>query len=323
MITTRLRDAGWRVSKNTVADSMRRQHLVARPKKRRRGLTRADRRARKPADLLKRDFAPPEQVNQRWTSDLTEIDTDEGVLYLATILDLHSRRALGYALGVHHDAELAAAAVQVAIAVRGGDVAGVVLHTDQGGEFSGGDLVRVCQAAGITQSMGRTGSALDNAVSESFHSTLEFELRSGQHFATRPRAGGAVLAWVTEYNTDRLHTTNGMIAPVDYENGQRRAGAKTYDQLRRRRPRTAGTSKTKAEAATPPQTLDEPLRDGHQPRAVSGPVPPASRAADAVAEATALRAALDPGASTGPGRQHQGQATACPRTRARQPEQDP
>ena len=130
-ITTALQDLGWKVSKNTVADSMRRQHLVARPKRKRRGLTRADKRARKAPDLLKRDFAPPPQVNQRWVSDLTEIPTTgQGTLYLASILDLSSRRAVGYALGRHHDADLAAAAVQVAIAVRGGDVAGVVLHTD-------------------------------------------------------------------------------------------------------------------------------------------------------------------------------------------------
>ena len=126
-ITTRLRDAGWRISKNTVADSMRRQGLVARPRKRRRGLTKAERRAHKPADLLGRDFCPPGRINQRWVSDLTQIDTDEGALYLASILDLRSRRAVGYAMGAHHDADLAAAAVQVAIATRGGNVAGVVL----------------------------------------------------------------------------------------------------------------------------------------------------------------------------------------------------
>jgi len=237
-ITVRLRDAGWRISKNTVADSMRRQGLVARPRSKRRGLTQADRRAGKPADLLHRDFAPPARINQRWVSDLTEIDTDEGVLYLASILDLSSRRAVGHAMGEHHDADLAAAAVQVAIATRGGDVAGVVLHTDQGGEFSGGALARVRARARIIQSMGRTGSALDNAVAESFHSTLQFELRSRQRFTTRAQARRAVAAWLAGYNTDRLHSTNGMICPVDYENGRRRPDAKTYDQLRRRRQTT-------------------------------------------------------------------------------------
>ena len=256
-ITTRLRDAGWRISKNTVADSMRRQGLVARPRKRRRGLTKADRRAHKPADLLGRDFCPPGRINQRWVSDLTQIDTDEGALYLASILDLRSRRAVGYAMGAHHDADLAAAAVQVAIATRGGDVAGVVLHTDQGGEFSGGALARVCAAAGIIQSMGRTGSALDNAVAESFHSTLEFELRAWRRFSSREQARRDVAAWLAEYNTDRLHSTNGMISPVDYENGRRRAGAKTYDQLRRHHQRTDqnSTANNPSEAASPPLSL--------------------------------------------------------------------
>lgn len=240
-ITQRLRDAGWRISKNTVAASMRRQGLAARPRKKRHGVTKADRRARKPADLLKRDFAPPARINERWVSDLTEVPTGEGVLYLATVLDLHARRAVGYALGEHHDADLTAAAVQVAIAVRGGDVAGVVLHSDQGGEFSGGELARVCAAAGIVQSMGRTGSALDNAVAESFHSTLEFELRSRQRFATQAAARRAVVVWLEEYNTIRFHTTNGMLAPVDYEHGRRRPGAKTYDQLRHRRRRGHAT----------------------------------------------------------------------------------
>jgi transposase InsO family protein len=214
-----LRDAGWRISKNTVADSMRRQGLVARPGKRRRGLTKADRRAGRPVDLLQRDFAPPGRINQRWVSDLTEIDTGEAVLYLASILELRSGRAIGYALGGHHHADLAAAAVQVAIATRGGDVAAVVLHTDQGGQFSGGALTRVCTAAGIIQSQGRTGSALDNAVAESFHCTLEFELRSRARFAARAQARRAVVAWIEQYNTDRLHFTNAMICPVDYENG--------------------------------------------------------------------------------------------------------
>jgi transposase InsO family protein len=333
-ITVRMRDAGWRISKNTVADSMRRQGLVARPKRRRHGLTKPDRRARKPPDLLRRDFAPPARINQRWVSDLTEIGTDEGVLYLASILDLHSRRCAGFAMGAHHDADLAAAAVQTAIAIRGGNVAGVVLHTDQGGEYSGGELTRVCAAAGIVQSMGRTGSALDNAVVESFHSTIEFEVRSRTRFATREQARRDMAAWLSEYDTVRLHSTNGMIAPVDYENGRRRAGAKTYQQLRRRRSdRAAAKTKSQAEAAAPPQqTLSEPLRDPHRRRAASGPVPPTSRAADAVATATACppaadaagsQTALDLGASTGPGRRHQRQATACRSAHAAQPDQDP
>ena len=136
-ITADLRELGWRVSENTVAQLMAEQHLVARGKHHRRSTTRADKSARKAADALGRDFSPPAQPDVRWCGDLTEIPTDEGVLYLASILDLHSRRCVGFALGEHHDAELARAALCVAIAVRGGDVAGVVFHSDQGGEYTG------------------------------------------------------------------------------------------------------------------------------------------------------------------------------------------
>lgn len=340
-ITNRLRDAGWRISKNTVADSMRRQGLVARPRRKRHGLTKADRRARKPADLLKRDFTPPPAPNQRWVSDLTEVATDQGVLYLASILDLHSRRAVGYALGEHHDADLAAAAVQVAIAIRGGDVAGVVLHTDQGGEFSGGDLARVCATAGIVQSMGRTGSALDNAVAEAFHSTLEFELRSRTRFATKAEARRAVMEWLEEYNTVRFHSTNGMLSPVDYEHGCRRPGAKNYDQLRRRHTATKNPDRTvennpkneknEAEAAKPPQQSLGPLRDGHRRRALTGPPlrpqgPPTAVATatpvDPVATAPGSAGALDPGASTGPAGDNNGRPEPAAAHVRRKPDQD-
>jgi transposase InsO family protein len=109
----------------------------------------------------------------RWCGDLTEIPTGEGVLYLATVLDLHSRRCVGFALGEHHDAELARAALCVAIAVRGGSVAGVLFHTDQGGEYTGELFAHACRHAGVTQSMGRTGSALDNAPHCSWSSDCE------------------------------------------------------------------------------------------------------------------------------------------------------
>lgn len=225
-ITADLRELGWRVSRNTVAQLMAEQQLVARPKKKRRSLTKPDRLARKAPDALKRDFTPPAAPNQRWCGDLTEIPTDEGKFYLAAVLDLHSRRCVGFALDHRHDADLAKAALCVAIAVRGGDVNGVIFHTDQGGEYTGGLFATACTRAGITQSMGRTGSALDNAAAESFNSTLEFELLRDRHFTTRRQARRAVVAWIEEYNTERRHSTNGMLAPIDYELAQTRARAR-------------------------------------------------------------------------------------------------
>jgi putative transposase len=121
--------AGWRISGKTVAKSMARQHLVARSKKRRKGLTRPDKKKRPFPDLVKRDFTAP-APNVKWCGDITEVPTDEGKLYLATALDLFSRRLLGYATSAHPDAVLAGQAIKMAVATRGGNVAGVIFHTD-------------------------------------------------------------------------------------------------------------------------------------------------------------------------------------------------
>jgi len=220
-ITADLRELGWRVSENTVAAVMAEQHLVARPKHTRRSTTRPDKSTRKAPDAVGRDFRAPARPDVTWCGDLTEIGTGEGVFYLASVLDLHSRRCVGFALGERHDTELARAALCVAIAVRGGSVTGVVFHTDQGGEYTGEVFAQACRRAGVTQSMGRTGSALDNAAAESFNSTVEFELLRGNHFATREQARRAVAGWIDEYNTVRRHSTDQMLSPVDYE---RRAG---------------------------------------------------------------------------------------------------
>jgi putative transposase len=215
-ITADLKDAGWRVSENTVAALMREQHLAARRKKRRRSTTRPGKGRWRAPDLVKRDF-PAVQINTKWYGDGTEIGTDEGKLYLASVLDMASRRVLGFALGEHHDAQLAYGALTMAVAVRGGQAPGVIMHTDQGSEYTARLVRAACARLGIRQSMGRPGSALDNAVIESWHSTLEFELRALEHFATRAAARAGVAAWIDDYNRHRRHSALQMMSPVDYE----------------------------------------------------------------------------------------------------------
>jgi len=210
-------EAGWQVSVNTVAASMARQGLVGRsPKRKRRSLTRPDKAAAPIPDRLGRDFNA-EAINQRWCGDLTEIPTEEGKLYLATVEDLASRRLPGFAIGEHHDAALARAALCMAAAVRGGEVAGVILHTDKGGEYTGDVFAGTCEALGVVQSMGRVGSALDNAAAESFNSTLEWELLSRRRFATKDRARREVAGFIDRYNHRRRHSSAEMLAPVAYE----------------------------------------------------------------------------------------------------------
>jgi putative transposase len=215
-ITAALRDAGWRVSENTVAGLMREQGLAARRKKKRKATTRPGKGRWRAPDLVRREFAAG-GINRRWYGDGTEVVTGEGKLYLDSVLDMGSRRIVGFALGAHHDAGLAYGALAMAVAVRGGSVPGVVFHSDQGSEYTARSFRLACERLGIAQSMGRPGSALDNAVIESWHSTLEFELRSLRQFATRAQARAAVAAWIEDYNHVRRHSALGMKSPVDYE----------------------------------------------------------------------------------------------------------
>jgi len=217
-ITADLRDEEWTVSQNTVAALMAELGLAARRKRRRKQTTRQGKGRWRAPDLIGRDFAA-DGLNRKWYGDGTEIVTDEGKLFLDSVLDMGSRRIVGFALGAHHDAALATRALQMAVAVRGGHqaVTGVLLHTDQGSEYTAGPFRTACTRVGVTQSMGRVASALDNAVIESWHSTLEFELRSLEHFTTKAQARARIPTWIKEYNQDRRHSSIGMISPIAYE----------------------------------------------------------------------------------------------------------
>jgi len=215
-IAAALRDAGWSVSENTVAVLMRELGLAARRRKGRKTTTRPGKGRWRAPDLVKRSFAAA-AVNVKWYGDGTEIVTGEGKLHLASVLDMASRRILGFSLSEHPDAALAYGALAMAVAVRGGQVPGVIMHTDQGSEYTAKRFRQACGRLRVRQSMGRPGSALDNAVIESWHSTLEFELRSLEQFATRAAARAAVAAWIEDYNHDRRHSALGMLSPVAYE----------------------------------------------------------------------------------------------------------
>jgi transposase InsO family protein len=214
-----LLEEGWRISVNTVADSMRRQGLQGRKPKRPKGLTKQDKKAPKFPDLLHRDFnasAP----NRKWCGDITEIPTDEGKLYLASVLDLCGRRLLACPMSEHPDAELAGDAIKMATAVRGGKnvVDGAIFHTDRGSTYTAATFTALCQRLGIRQSMGRVGSCFDNAASEAFFSTLEHEVLSRHHFATKAEAHAVITAWCHDfYNTRRRHSSAGLLPPIEYE----------------------------------------------------------------------------------------------------------
>ena len=208
------------MGENTVAESMSRQGLFGRKPKRRKGLTKQDRKAPKFPDLLKRDFSAS-APNVKWCGDITEIPTGEGKLYLATVIDLYSRRLLACPISEHPDAPLCMDAIKIAAAVRGGrdKIKGVVFHSDRGSTYTAGDFTRLCKdKLEIRQSMGRVGSCFDNAAAESFFSTLEHEVLSRHAFTTKAEARKIVLTWCHDfYNTRRRHSSAAMLAPAAFE----------------------------------------------------------------------------------------------------------
>src|SRR5699024_705150 len=229
-LNAELRDTGWRVSKKTIADSMRRQGLIARQVKRRNGLTRQDKTKSPFPDLLRRDFTA-DRPNARWVGDMTEVPTGtDGTgpkLYLATVIDLYSRRPLGAATGLHPDAELACAAIRMAATARGGPDAiwadneadRVVFHTDRGSTYTADKFMALCRKLGIRQSMGPVGSCFDNAAAEAFFSSLEWEVLSRHEFDNTAQAQAVVIDWCYGfYNHQRRHSSAAMMSPVNYEN---------------------------------------------------------------------------------------------------------
>jgi putative transposase len=215
-VTLDLRAAGWRVGENTVARLMAELGLAGRPPKRRRSLTRQGKRPAAPDRVARKFTAPAPDV--LWCGDMTEIVTGQGKLYLATVLDLFSRRLLGYAMSEHHDADLIVASLNMAAATRGGTVDGVIFHSDRGSEYTSEAYETACGRLGVLQSMGRVGSALDNAAAESFNSTIKVEYIHRHRFATRAEARLKISTWIVDfYNLRRRHSTCDGMSPIDYE----------------------------------------------------------------------------------------------------------
>jgi putative transposase len=223
-VTWDLWEAGWQVSVNTVAGIMAAHGWAGRERPRRRSLTR---RGTRPAavDRLGRDFTA-QHVDQAWCGDVTFIRTAQGPLYLATVIDLYSRRCLGYAMSAHHDQELTIASLRMAVATRGGAMPDTLFHTDRGSEYVGSAHARACRRLGLVQSMGRVASALDNAVAESFNSTLKTEFVYRRAFTTRAQAREQIGAWIEGfYNRRRRHSWCGGLSPMQYENQDRQRSA--------------------------------------------------------------------------------------------------
>lgn len=189
---------------------------ICRRRRRGKGCTRPDGTA--PSDdLVNRDFAA-EVPDRLWVMDVTEHATDEGKVYLATVLDAFSRRVVGWSIADHMRQELVVDAVQMAIWRRQPPEGTCVAHSDHGSNYTSWAFGRRLRAAGLLGSMGTIGDAFDNAMAESFFGTLQLELLDRQRWATRRQLALAIFEWIEGwYNPRRRHTSLGMLSPIDYE----------------------------------------------------------------------------------------------------------
>ena len=203
--------------KNRVARLMRVNGLEGRCKKRYRRTTTPDPSAELARDLIQREFTPGPQINRRYVGDITYISTWQGWAYLATVIDLASRKVVGWALADHMRTELIEAALSCAFLSRR-PPKGVVFHSDRGSQYTSHDFAKLARDNGVRLSVGRTGECWDNAVAESFFATIKRELIETRPWPTRSGLRRAIFDYVEGwYNTKRLHSSLGYLSPAAYE----------------------------------------------------------------------------------------------------------
>lgn len=220
-MTEELKARGWDVSENRVARVMREAGIEG-VSRRRKAKTTVRREDTRPApDLVDRDFTAtgPDQL---WVADITYISTWAGFLYLAVVLDVWSRRIVGWAMETHLRTELVLEALNMALWQRRPEA--VIHHSDQGSQYTSLAFGRRCDEMGVRPSMGSVGDAYDNAMCESFFATLECELLDRRTFQTQAEARMALFRYIEGwYNPRRLHSALGYESPVNFEKNRERA----------------------------------------------------------------------------------------------------
>ena len=252
-VRAELIDQGVRVSGKRVARLMRCNAI--RGVSRRRAFivtTRRDERQRPAPDLVKREFSA-DGANQLWVADMTYVPTWAGFIFLAVVLDVWSRRIVGWAIGEQMTAELVLTALNMALQQRRPN--GVIHHSDQGSQYTSVAFGERCKKMGVRPSMGTVGDAYDNAMAESFFATLECELIDRRSWQTKTEARLALFTYIEGwYNPRRRHSALGQISPANFE-------SKHIDKIRPRPPRrqhgipTVGAC---VAGATPPVDIPAP-----------------------------------------------------------------
>ncbi len=217
-ITAELRQGGERVNHKRVERVMRDHGIIGLHLRKKVRTTVPQPAAPAVPDLLRRDFTAAEP-NQRYVGDITYLPLAEGrFLYLATVIDLHSRRLAGWSIADHMRTTLVADALHAAAATRGGALTGAIFHSDHGAQYTSAEFAAVCRQLGVRQSMGAVGTSADNALAEALNATMKRETLQGARCWPSARAARlAVFAWITRYNTRRRHSSLGYRSPIDYE----------------------------------------------------------------------------------------------------------
>lgn len=202
--------------KNQIAKIMKQKGLFAKGRKRYKITTNSKHNLPIAPNIVSRNFEIDEK-NKVWVSDITYISTQNGWLYLSAVLDLYSRKIVGWCLSDRMTKQLVISSLQEAINSRRPEK-GLVFHSDQGSQYASTELRNIINSIGGIQSMSRRGNCWDNAVAESFFKTLKTELINNEHFKTKEEAEMKLFDYIEIfYNRQRIHSSNDYLSPVEYE----------------------------------------------------------------------------------------------------------
>lgn len=211
-----IRGQGLNVNKKRVARLMRENNIKAKTKRRFKVTTVQNSKAAASENILNQNFTASSE-NKIWTGDITYLWTKEGWLYLAIVMDIYSRKIIGWSINSSLSTELVIRALMMALVHRNAK-RGIIFHSDRGSQYTSSAFREILKNYGIVQSMSSTGNCYDNAITESFFHTLKTELTYWEKYQTREEAKRSIFEYIEiNYNRRRLHSSLGYLSPVEFE----------------------------------------------------------------------------------------------------------